>query len=147
MVGDGTAVSGFLGALFAGFAAGIIVNLLKKAFSWLPKARDGIKPVFLYPLFGTFLVGALMCLINPIIGVLIKRTFITRRNKPNPPFNSIGGYDGNRYGRSFQQGCLCIRHSSYCRRQHVDYGSCNDRRYGASYCSRSFNNFCKEQMD
>ena len=70
MVGDGTAVSGFLGALFAGFAAGIIVNLLKKAFSWLPKAMDGIKPVFLYPLFGTFLVGALMCLINPIIGVL-----------------------------------------------------------------------------
>nr|MDD5836867.1 fructose-specific PTS transporter subunit EIIC [Eubacteriales bacterium] len=70
MVGDGTAVSGFLGALFAGFAAGIIVNLLKKAFSWLPKAMDGIKPVFLYPLFGTFFVGALMCLINPIIGVL-----------------------------------------------------------------------------
>ena len=70
MVSDGTAVSGFLGALFAGFAAGIIVNLLKKAFSWLPKAMDGIKPVFLYPLFGTFLVGALMCLINPIIGVL-----------------------------------------------------------------------------
>ena len=70
MVGDSTAVSGFLGALFAGFAAGIIVNLLKKVFSWLPKAMDGIKPVFLYPLFGTFLVGALMCLINPVIGVL-----------------------------------------------------------------------------
>lgn len=70
MVGDSTAVSGFLGALFAGFAAGIIVNLLKKAFAWLPKAMDGIKPVFLYPLFGTFLVGALMCLINPVIGVL-----------------------------------------------------------------------------
>ena len=70
MVGDSTAVSGFLGALFAGFAAGIIVNLLKKAFAWLPKAMDGIKPVFLYPLFGTFLVGALMCLINPAIGFL-----------------------------------------------------------------------------
>ena len=70
MVGDSTAVSGFLGALFAGFAAGLIVNLLKKVFSWLPKAMDGIKPVFLYPLFGTFLVGALMCLINPAIGYL-----------------------------------------------------------------------------
>lgn len=70
MIGDSTAVSGFLGALFAGFAAGLIVNLLKKVFSWLPKAMDGIKPVFLYPLFGTFLVGALMCLINPVIGVL-----------------------------------------------------------------------------
>ena len=37
LVGDGKAVSGFLGALLAGFLAGIIVNLLKKAFSWLPK--------------------------------------------------------------------------------------------------------------
>lgn len=70
MVGDGTAVSGFLGALFAGFAAGLIVNFLKKVFSFLPKAMDGIKPVFLYPLFGTFLIGSLMCLLNPIIGVL-----------------------------------------------------------------------------
>lgn len=70
LVGDGGAVSGFLGALFAGFAAGIIVNLLKKAFAWLPKAMDGIKPVFLYPLFGTMLVGALMCLVNPAIGYL-----------------------------------------------------------------------------
>lgn len=70
MVGDSTAVSGFLGALFAGFAAGLIVNLLKKVFAWLPKAMDGIKPVFLYPLFGTFLVGAMMCLINPAIGFL-----------------------------------------------------------------------------
>ena len=70
MAGDSTAVSGFLGALFAGFAAGLIVNLLKKVFSFLPKAMDGIKPVFLYPLFGTFLVGALMCLLNPIIGVV-----------------------------------------------------------------------------
>lgn len=68
--GDGSAVSGFLGALLAGFLAGVAVNLLKKAFSWLPKAMDGIKPVFLYPLFGTFIVGAIMCLINPIIGVL-----------------------------------------------------------------------------
>ena len=70
LVGDGTAVSGFLGALFAGFAAGLIVNLLKKVFAFLPKAMDGIKPVFLYPLFGSFLVGSLMCLLNPIIGVL-----------------------------------------------------------------------------
>ena len=70
IAGDGAAVSGFLGALFAGFAAGFIVNLLKKGFSWLPKAMDGIKPVFLYPLFGSFLVGALMCLVNPAIGWL-----------------------------------------------------------------------------
>lgn len=70
LAGDSKAVSGFLGALFAGFAAGLIVNLLKKAFSWLPQAMDGIKPVFLYPLFGTFLVGALMCLVNPAFGAI-----------------------------------------------------------------------------
>lgn len=50
LVGDSSAVSGFLGALLAGFVAGILVNLLKKAFSWLPKSMDGIKPVFIYPL-------------------------------------------------------------------------------------------------
>lgn len=68
--GDDTAVSGFLGALLAGFAAGILVNLLKKALSWLPKSMDGIKPVFLYPLFGTLLIGLFMLLINPIVGVV-----------------------------------------------------------------------------
>ncbi|MCD7873282.1 MAG: fructose-specific PTS transporter subunit EIIC [Clostridiales bacterium] len=68
--GDDTAVSGFLGALLAGFVAGIIVNLLKKAFSWLPKSMDGIKPVFLYPLFGTLLIGLFMLLINPVVGLI-----------------------------------------------------------------------------
>ena len=63
-------LSGFLGALLAGFLAGIIVNLLKKAFSWLPKSMDGIKPVFIYPLFGTLIMGLLMCLVNPVIGVV-----------------------------------------------------------------------------
>lgn len=57
LVGDSSAVSGFLGALLAGFVAGILVNLLKKAFSWLPKSMDGIKPVFIYPLLGTLLIG------------------------------------------------------------------------------------------
>ena len=66
--GDDTAVSGFLGALLAGFIAGILVNIFKKAFSWLPKSMDGIKPVFIYPLLGTFLIGLFMFLINPIMG-------------------------------------------------------------------------------
>lgn len=70
LVGDDTAVSGFLGALIAGFVAGLIMLLLKKVFSFLPKSMDGIKPVFLYPLFGTLIMGLFMCLINPIIGLL-----------------------------------------------------------------------------
>lgn len=69
-VGDDTAVSGFIGALFIGFAAGYITLGLKKAFSWIPSSMDGIKPVFLYPLFGTFLAGALMMLANPVFGVI-----------------------------------------------------------------------------
>jgi len=70
LVGDGAAVSGFLGALLAGFVAGYAVNLIKKAFNWMPEAMDGIKPVFIYPLLGTFVVGAIMCIINPVIGVV-----------------------------------------------------------------------------
>ena len=67
----GSTVSGFLGALAAGFMAGYIILLLKKLFSRLPKSMDGIKPVLIYPLLGTFIIGALMLLIfNPIIGVI-----------------------------------------------------------------------------
>lgn len=68
--GNDTAVSGFLGALLAGFIAGILVNLLKKAFNWMPKSMDGIKPVFIYPLLGTLLIGLFMLVINPIMGVI-----------------------------------------------------------------------------
>lgn len=68
--GDDTAVSGFLGALLAGFVAGLVVNLLKKAFNWLPQSMDGIKPVFIYPLLGTALIGVIMLSINPFVGYL-----------------------------------------------------------------------------
>ena len=68
--GDDTAISGFLGALLAGFAAGVLVNLLKKAFNWMPKSMDGIKPVFIYPLLGTLLIGVFMLAVNPFIGIL-----------------------------------------------------------------------------
>ena len=68
--GDDTAVSGFIGALLAGFVAGLLVNLIKKAFGWLPKSMDGIKPVFIFPLFGTLLIGVFMLAINPVVGLL-----------------------------------------------------------------------------
>lgn len=70
LVGDSSAVSGFLGALFAGFVAGYLVNVLKRVFAFLPKAMDGIKPVFIYPLLSTLFIGIIMSLINPVIGVL-----------------------------------------------------------------------------
>ena len=68
--GDDAAVSGFLGALLAGFVAGIIMLGLKKAFAWLPKSMDGIKPVFIFSLCGTLLIGVFMLAINPVVGLL-----------------------------------------------------------------------------
>ena len=43
--------SGFFGALIAGFVAGYLMLLLKKAFERLPHALEGTKPVLLYPFF------------------------------------------------------------------------------------------------
>ncbi len=64
-------ISGFLGALVAGFVAGYIVNLLKKIFSKLPESLDGVKPVLLYPLLGIFLIGVIMqFVVEPPIGAL-----------------------------------------------------------------------------
>ncbi|MVX65836.1 PTS fructose transporter subunit IIC [Clostridium chromiireducens] len=66
-----TAVSsGFLGALLAGFIAGYIVLGLKKLFANLPNSLEGIKPVLLYPLLGTLLIGVIILFINPVMGVI-----------------------------------------------------------------------------
>ena len=63
--------SGFIGALIAGFAAGCIVLLLKKAFAKLPKALDGLKPILFFPLFGIAATGIFMqFIVEPPIGAL-----------------------------------------------------------------------------
>ena len=62
--------SAFLGALVAGFAAGFIVKGMMKVCNKLPASLEGIKPVLIYPLCGTLIIGVLMCLINPIVGAL-----------------------------------------------------------------------------
>lgn len=62
--------AGFLGALFAGFAAGYLVLGLKKLFSKLPKSLEGIKPVLLYPVLGILLGAAVTTLINPYMGMI-----------------------------------------------------------------------------
>lgn len=64
--------SGFLGALIAGFLAGAIVKLLEKAFAWLPKSLNGIKSIFLYPVLGVLIMGALMLfVINGPMGAVM----------------------------------------------------------------------------
>ncbi|MFC3041657.1 fructose-specific PTS transporter subunit EIIC [Virgibacillus xinjiangensis] len=57
--------SGFLGGLIAGFLAGYITLLVKKAFTVLPQALEGLKPVLFYPVFSIAITGILMLLINP----------------------------------------------------------------------------------
>ena len=68
--GDSAAVSGFIGALIAGFAGGFIVLLLKIVFSFLPESLENMMPVLIIPLLGVLLMGAFMCLINPFVGAL-----------------------------------------------------------------------------
>ena len=61
--------SGFLGALVAGFLAGYIIVLLRKACDKLPEALEKIAPVLIYPLVGVLLIGlAMMFVIEPIMG-------------------------------------------------------------------------------
>jgi len=56
----GVEASGFLGALVAGFLAGGIVWFMRKAFAWLPKALEGLKPIFIYPVLGVAIMSVLM---------------------------------------------------------------------------------------
>ena len=61
--------SGFFGALIAGFVAGYLMLLIKKALERLPRALEGTKPVLLYPFAGIVLMGAIMIfIVNPPMG-------------------------------------------------------------------------------
>ena len=69
--GETTGISGgFLAALLAGFAAGYIVQFLKKITEKLPASLNGIRPMLIYPLGGILIVGAVMCGINPVMGMI-----------------------------------------------------------------------------
>ena len=66
LFGGNAVGGGFLGALFAGFAAGYFVQWLEKICDNLPDALEGIKPVLLYPLFGILGIGVIMFTVNPL---------------------------------------------------------------------------------
>ena len=70
-------------ALLAGFAAGYIVQFLKKITEKLPASLNGIRPMLIYPLGGILIIGAVMCGINPVMGII--NDFITNW------LNSLGG--------------------------------------------------------
>ena len=69
MASSGT--SGFLGALVAGFAAGYIILVLRKACEKLPEALEKIAPVLIYPVVGILAMGPLMLfIVEPIMGTV-----------------------------------------------------------------------------
>ena len=70
---------GFLGGIVGGFLAGYVILLLEKVFAGLPKNLDGLKAIFLYPLFSTAIVGLVMlgisgpmAAINPAMMAFLK---------------------------------------------------------------------------
>ena len=79
----GDVPSGFLGALFAGFAGGYMMLGLEKLCDKFPRSLEGIKPVLIYPLVGLGMIALIMCAVNPIMGAL--NTGLTNM------LNSMGG--------------------------------------------------------
>ena len=51
---------GFLGGIVGGFLSGYVILLLEKVFAKLPENLNGLKAIFLYPLFSTAIVGLVM---------------------------------------------------------------------------------------
>lgn len=106
LVGDGNAVSGFLGALFAGFVAGIVVQLLKKSFFVDAKGNGRHQACFHLSAFGHTSYGLDYGRRKPCYRsaqhTSCKRTCKSRRNKPTSSLNSSCRNDGNRYGRPVQ---------------------------------------------
>ena len=69
--GETTGISGgFLAAMLAGFLAGYIVQFLKKITEKLPASLNGLRPMLIYPLGGMLIIGAVMCGINPVMGMI-----------------------------------------------------------------------------
>lgn len=55
--------AGFLGGIVAGFAAGYIILGLSMLLEKIPQALNGLKSIFLYPVFGILFTGVLMTLL------------------------------------------------------------------------------------
>lgn len=62
--------AGFLGALLAGFVAGYVVIGLKKLFSKLPTALEGMKSILIYPIAGILITAIITTALNPFMGTI-----------------------------------------------------------------------------
>ena len=66
--------SGFIGAIIAGYMAGWIIILLRKGTNWVPRNLASMKPIIIYPLVGSVVVGLLTIWVinlsfNPLFNV------------------------------------------------------------------------------
>lgn len=67
---SGLVSGGFIAALFAGFAAGYITLGIEKACDKLPDSLEGIKPMLIYPVCATLLIGLVMFILNPVFALI-----------------------------------------------------------------------------
>ena len=62
--------AGFLGGLLAGFVGGWFMKWLRKTCDKLPRSLEGLKPILIFPVVGLLFIGAFMCLVNPVVGMI-----------------------------------------------------------------------------
>nr|WP_325184534.1 fructose-specific PTS transporter subunit EIIC [uncultured Oscillibacter sp.] len=75
--------AGFLGGLLAGFVGGWFMKWLRRLCDKLPASLEGLKPILIYPVAGLLFIGAFMCLVNPLVGMI--------NNALIAALNSMGG--------------------------------------------------------
>jgi len=78
--------SGFLGGIVAGFLAGYVIVLLGRLLKGLPKSLEGLKAIFLFPLFGIFITGVIMTiLVGPMTAINeTMMSFLSNMQDSNP---------------------------------------------------------------
>ncbi len=62
--------AGFLGAIFAGFAAGYVILGLKKLTAKIPQSLNSVRPMIIYPVFGVLIGSVVTTIINPFMGMI-----------------------------------------------------------------------------
>ncbi|WP_392563362.1 PTS fructose transporter subunit IIBC [Orbus wheelerorum] len=62
--------AGFIGGIIAGFAAGYLMLYVKKWLDHLPRQFEGLKSIFIMPLIGVFIIGAVMYLLGDPIAAI-----------------------------------------------------------------------------
>lgn len=66
----GDVPSGFLGGLLAGFAGGYLMLGVERLCDKIPESLQGIKQILIYPIAGLGLIGFMMCVVGPFMGLI-----------------------------------------------------------------------------